>query len=60
MLAKDSRKTILSEPTTDALKTYLKEVACIPPLSTEAEFDLARAAKNGNEEARKGLIRGGL
>ncbi|MCM8780843.1 MAG: RNA polymerase sigma factor RpoD/SigA [Candidatus Omnitrophica bacterium] len=44
----------------EALKNYLKEIKDIPLLSSEEEMELAKKVKQGNEQARKKMIRSNL
>jgi len=44
----------------EALKTYLKEIRCIPLLTPEEELDYAKKVKKGDEQARKMMIRSNL
>ena len=44
----------------DPVKAYLKEIGRVPLLSAAEELELARAARNGNEEARRRLSEANL
>ena len=44
----------------EALKTYLKEIRHIPLLTAKEEIQLSNRIKKGDEQARKGMIRGNL
>jgi len=44
----------------EALKTYLKEIRNIPLLKPQEELDLTRRIKQGDEQARKQMIRANL
>lgn len=44
----------------DALAVYLNEINKIPLLSKEEEYEYAKAAKNGDEAARKKLVQANL
>jgi len=44
----------------EALKTYLKEIRCIPLLTPEEELDYAKKVKKGDEQSRKMMIRSNL
>ncbi len=44
----------------EALKTYLKEVRCIPLLTAKQEVELNKRIRKGDEVARKDMIRANL
>ncbi|MFA5261647.1 MAG: sigma-70 factor domain-containing protein, partial [Candidatus Omnitrophota bacterium] len=44
----------------DPIKAYLKDVRKIPLLTPKEEVDLARKAKDGDQEARNKMIRSNL
>ena len=44
----------------EALKTYLKEIRIIPLLTAKEEIELSKKIKNGDEQARKRMIRSNL
>lgn len=44
----------------DAIKSYLKQISLIPLLKHEEEISLARKAREGDEEAKKELVRRNL
>ena len=44
----------------DALGSYLSEISSSTPLSASAEIELARRIKEGDEEARNGLVEANL